>query len=540
VATRVDVENYARYARRHAGDAVRGRAVFFAANGAGCARCHRAGGEGGDVGPDLSDIGGKYERALLIESVLEPSRQIVEGYRPTIVATKDGRVFTGLVRAESDQELTLVDAEARPIVVPKRAIEQRKLGDVSVMPAGEAAWFSPAQFADLIAYLESLRSAGQSTPGSGVTGPVALPPGFSSERLADGITGATALAVASDGRVFVCEQTGALRVVKNGRLLREPFLTAAVDCTWERGLIGVALDPHFGDNGRIYTCYVTLRPYVHHVVSRFMAAGDVAASDSEQILLEGDDQTGLGGNVPAGHQGGAIHFGGDGMLYVGLGDQTAGAPAQRLDTLQGKLLRIKADGSIPQDNPFVTTAHGKYRAIWALGLRNPFTFAVQPGTGRIFINDVGETRWEEINEGIAGANYGWPASEGLTSDRRFQGPVYHYAAASVAGGAFAPDGTGVSLPDALRGKYFFMDFVRGWIKMLDPLHPTKADTFATGLTRPVDLGFGPDGALYVLLRDAWVVDRSFRPRTGSLLRIRYERPVRPMDSVSCFCSRLRS
>ncbi len=104
-------ETFARYARTHSGDPARGRVLFFEARGAGCARCHRARGLGGNIGPDLSEVGGKYERALLIESVLEPSRHIVEGYRPEVLATADGRVLSGLVRAESDRDLTLIDAE---------------------------------------------------------------------------------------------------------------------------------------------------------------------------------------------------------------------------------------------------------------------------------------------------------------------------------------------------------------------------------------------------------------------------------------------
>jgi glucose/arabinose dehydrogenase len=262
-------------------------------------------------------------------------------------------------------------------------------------------------------------------------------------------------------------------------------------------------------------------PFPHHRVSRFTARGAVVLPSSEVVLLEGDDQRTLGGTIPAGHQGGALHFGGDGKLYVAIGEQTAGLPAQRLDTFQGKLLRINPDGSIPPDNPFCATARGKYRAIWALGLRNPFTFAVQPGSGRIFINDVGQNAWEEINEGFAGANYGWPAVEGPSSDPRYRAPIHTYKVASVTGGAFAPDGGGPggSLPTAYRGKYFFMDFVKGWIQVLDPDPPHAVTTFATGLNRPVDLAFAPDGALYVLVRDAWVIDDKFRPHTGALIKI---------------------
>ena len=136
-------------------------------------------------------------------------------------------------------------------------------------------------------------------------------------------------------------------------------------------------------------------------------------------------------------------------------------PAQAMTTLQGKLLRLNPDGSIPDDNPFYHTAHGKYRAIWALGLRNPFTFAVQPGTGRILINDVGQGTWEEINEGVAGANYGWPVTEGPTSDPRFRGPIHHYAVASIAGGAFCPSGDGDRLPTSISRQVFLHGFRPG-------------------------------------------------------------------------------
>ena len=195
-----------------------------------------------------------------------------------------------------------------------------------------------------------------------------LPHGFSWSEIASGFTGATAMAVAPDGRVFVCEQTGTLRVVKDGRLLDRPFLRVEVDSWWERGLIGVALDPNFASNGFVYVCYVAKAPYPHHKVSRFTARGDVAAEGSEAVLLEGDDQNPIGGQYPFGHQGGALHFGGDGHLYLGLGEQSVGWPAQRMDMLQGKLVRIRPDGTIPADNPFVGVTKGKYRAIWALGL----------------------------------------------------------------------------------------------------------------------------------------------------------------------------
>jgi uncharacterized repeat protein (TIGR03806 family) len=350
-----------------------------------------------------------------------------------------------------------------------------------------------------------------------------LPEGFSDTLVAPGITGATALAVAPDGRLFICEQTGSLRVVKGDRLLAEPFVTVAVDSYWERGLIGVTFDPDFPRRPYVYVCYVSPKPYPHHVVSRFTAQGDRAVPGSEVVLLVGDDQRQLGGAQPAGHQGGAVHFGKDGKLYVAIGEQTAGEPAQRMDTFQGKLLRINPDGSIPEDNPFSKTAKGKYRAIWALGLRNPFAFAVQPGTGRLFINDVGNARIEEVNEGAAGANYGWPESEGPTTNPKHRGPIFAYAhnvGRSITGGTFY-NPLVRQFPAKYVGKYFFLDFMDHWMRVLDPDHPEAAEVFATGLAGPVDVVTAPDGSLYYLNRKEWVKDEKFQKQTGALHKITY-------------------
>jgi uncharacterized repeat protein (TIGR03806 family) len=351
---------------------------------------------------------------------------------------------------------------------------------------------------------------------------VQLPAGFSERVVVTGITGATAMEIAPNGLIFICEQTGSLRVVKDGQLLPRPFLTVTVDSSWERGLLGLAFDPDFARNQFVYVNYIPPKPYPHHRVSRFTADGDTAVPGSEVVLFEGDDQNQLGGGVKNGHQGGALHFGPDGKLYLAIGDQTAGEPAQSLKTLQGKVLRLNSDGSIPADNPFYNRTTGKYRAIWALGCRNPFTFAFQPGTGRMFINDVGGAN-EEINEGAAGANYGWPtADHGPTADRRYRGPIYWYKESSIAGGAFY-DPPVSQFPPQYAGKYFFGDFKVGWIKVLDPDHPNRVTDFATGLGERtiVDIKLGPDGSLYYLDRNAWVNDKDFRPNTGRLHQVRY-------------------
>jgi hypothetical protein len=268
--------------------------------------------------------------------------------------------------------------------------------------------------------------------------------------------------------------------------------------------------------------YISPDPYPHHRISRFTADGDQAVPGSEVVLFEGDNQEKLGGGVKNGHQGGAIHFDKDGKLYVAIGDQTAGAPAQDLKTLQGKILRLNRDGSIPEDNPFYHKTTGKYWAIWALGLRNPFTFAFQPGTGRMFINDVGGAN-EEINVGAAGANYGWPTVEhGPTNDPRFRGPIHRYKESSIAGGAFY-NPPRRQFPAKYASKYFFADFKQGWIRILDPDNPKEVRDFLTGLGNlsVVDIKIAADGSLYYLRRLAWVRDKDYRANTGVLYKVRY-------------------
>jgi glucose/arabinose dehydrogenase len=330
-----------------------------------------------------------------------------------------------------------------------------------------------------------------------------LPPGFSESQFGSNFNGTpTAMAFAPDGQLFVCLQTGQLRVIKNGALLATPFVSLTVDSAGERGLLGVAFDPNFASNHFVYLYYTVPTAPIHNRISRFTANGDVAAAGSELVLADLDNLSSA-----TNHNGGAIHFGPDGKLYVGVGENANSANAQTLNNRLGKILRYNADGSIPADNPFFNTATGANRAIWALGLRNPFTFAFQPGTGRLFINDVGQSAWEEINDGIAGSNYGWPTCEGACSptNASFRDPLFQYGHGStsttgcaIVGGAFYNPPAN-QFPASYLGKYFFADLCTGWIRLFDPAAGT-ASGFATGINTPVDLQVGPDGCLYYLAR----------------------------------------
>jgi glucose/arabinose dehydrogenase len=320
-----------------------------------------------------------------------------------------------------------------------------------------------------------------------------LPADFTETILANGLASPTAMEFAPDGRLFVAEQGGRLRVIKNNALLPTPFVTLTVNASGERGLLGIAFDPAFASNQFVYVYYTATTPTIHNRVSRFTANGDVAVAGSEMVLLNLET---LGATN---HNGGAIHFGPDGKLYVAVGENAISSNAQTLNNRLGKMLRINTDGTIPADNPF-PAATGVNRAIWAMGLRNPYTFSFQPSSGRLFINDVGEVTWEEINDGVAGANYGWPTTEGSTADSRFKSPVYvynHSGACAITGGTFYNPATN-QFPAIYFGGYFFADYCGGWIVYRHPSGTVGA--FAMNIGAPVDLKVGNDGSLYYLAR----------------------------------------
>lgn len=343
---------------------------------------------------------------------------------------------------------------------------------------------------------------------------------FVKTRVVAGLEQPTAMAIAPDGRFFIAQRgtnntggtaTARVRVVKNGTLLATPFVSVTVDnahfdCCNERGLVGLTLDPAFAQNGFVYVYYTVPGSPPHNRVSRFTAAGDVAQSGSEKILME------LDGLTAPNHNGGAMHFGADGKLYVAVGNNVVNSNSQAIANRHGKMLRINSDGTIPTDNPTTLagisgTPQGANRAIWAVGLRNPFTFAVHPTSGRIFVNDVGEGQREEIDELGKARNYGWPLQEGfLGSDNaNFTRPIVDYAhndagSCAITGGAFYHPANS-TFGSGFLDKYFFTDFCGGWIRLLDP--STRSVTaFDAGYSQPVDLQVGNDGALYVLTAGA--------------------------------------
>lgn len=342
-----------------------------------------------------------------------------------------------------------------------------------------------------------------------------LPPGFVDTLVASGLERPVSVDFTPDGRLFVTEQAGRVRVIRDGALLPEPFVTLDVSSGGERGALGIAVDPEFASNGYIYVFHTARQPNIHNRVSRFTAAGDRAAAGSEQVIFDGD-RLDAGSLV---HNGGDVKFGADGKLYLSTGENGSAGRAQSLDTTHGKIIRVNPDGSIPEDNPFYAATTGNNRAIWALGLRNPYTFDVDGRTGRLFINDVGAASWEEINEGVAGGNYGWPREEGPNrpgADPQHLTPLFAYGhgsrevgldktdeplGASITGGTFydPPAGAAGLFPADLADDYFFVDGTNQWIWRLDP-QSGEHQRFAGRLGPAMDIETGPDGSLYYV---AW-------------------------------------
>ncbi|MCC6461392.1 MAG: PQQ-dependent sugar dehydrogenase [Saprospiraceae bacterium] len=326
-----------------------------------------------------------------------------------------------------------------------------------------------------------------------------LPPGFAEIALAQNLN-PTAMAAAPDGRLFLAQKDGRVLILHaDGSLHQQPFLSLTVDNFNERGLEGIALHPNFEQEPWVYL-YYTVAGAGHNRVSRIRANGDFAVPGSEQILLE---LAPLGGSI---HNGGAMVFGPDDNLYIGVGDGAVPATAQNLNSVLGKILRIEPGGGIPASNPFFNQTAGINRAIFAYGARNPFSMSVDPASGRIFFCDVGNGAWEEVNELKAGKNYGWSLVEGPLNGQSvpadYQDPLFaypHSEGCAIVGATFGfPNHP--SIPLALQGKFLFADYCKGWIKMLDPQTGQLSGTFATGIDRPVSLLTTPSGELYYFAR----------------------------------------
>jgi len=364
---------------------------------------------------------------------------------------------------------------------------------------------------------------------------------------------------APDNKLFVLEQTGAIEVYeKNAANVytqvapNNNFLSRVsnganhitVNSSGERGLLGIAFDPNYATNRYVYIYYTTSTAPIHNRIARFTAnaAGTQVVENSQANLVELDNLSSA-----TNHNGGAMHFGLDGKLYVAVGENANSANSQSLSNRLGKILRYNPDGTIPADNPtsisgIAGTTTGANRAIWAAGLRNPYTFAFHPVTGRMHINDVGQNTWEEINIGIVGANYGWGtlggANEGPFSQVSFPNYTppavyYHhtdgsmsfggnYTGGAITGGEFYRTSQSYQFPSDYLDDYFFPDLLGGWVRRWD-YTTNSVMLFANPLASDaiVDMKVSPDGELFYLARDFYGSTVTF------LYRVQYSGPTAP-------------
>jgi glucose/arabinose dehydrogenase len=332
----------------------------------------------------------------------------------------------------------------------------------------------------------------------------------------------------SSGRLFVAEQTGRIRIVRDGKLLDQPLLDIADRITsgGERGLLGIAFHPRFPDDPRFFVDYTDTNGDTR--VSGFRV--DPASPDR---VDPGTEQRLLFVKQPyANHNGGAVVFGPDGFLYVSLGDGGSGGDpqgnGQSLTTLLGKILRIDIDHptgdrayGIPPDNPYADGADGRQPEIWLWGLRNPWRMSFDRATGDLWIGDVGQGDWEEVDVQRAGAaggtNFGWNRMEGShcfkpSSDCQDPGLTLpqaeygHDQGCTVIGGD-VDRGTAQPL---LVGGYLFADYCSGRVWAIDPRVDDPRQPTVVAETSHNFSAFGEDEA-----GELYAVDIS----AGTLLRV---------------------
>jgi glucose/arabinose dehydrogenase/PKD repeat protein len=351
----------------------------------------------------------------------------------------------------------------------------------------------PRQGAALLTLLVALAAIGLiSAPGASTA-----PPGNFQTSLivGDGLNGPSGFEIAPDGRIFILERSGKIKIVKNGQLLPTPFADLPSEDTGDRGLIGIAFDPDFGVGNHYVYFYYTGHDLLNHLV-RFDASEDVGTEGPFELFKTSSPSQLL-------HVGGSIRFGPDGKLYFAVGDNGNPSNAQDLSNPHGKVLRINKDGSIPADNPFAGEP-GRLGAIWAYGLRNPWRFQFDSATGRLYDGDVGDFSWEEINRIVKGGNYGWPLQEGAcqSSCHGFINPTFAYPHAGESAAVTAgPVYRGGMFPPEYQGDFFFGDYARGFIRDADldaNGDVTAVHEFDEQAGSVVDLKVAPDGSLYYI------------------------------------------
>jgi putative heme-binding domain-containing protein len=495
---------YRKFAVEHSGDAPRGKLVFANEQKTACATCHTTDGTGGRVGPDLSSIGGKFPREELTKALLEPSSTIAIGYGTTVVEKKSGEEIQGVIKQATDNWIELMQADGKLVRIEAKDIERQKTGALSLMPEGIEAGLSHEEFADLIAYLESLKGSGAAMAGMPDPIPRAVKaatfqPLFRENTRFDHPVWLSQFP-SQTNRYVVLEHFGTSWIVEQGDSADKKSilvdLKGRVRVGGATGLLGFALHPKFPQNRNYYLKYQIIEnDRISTIIDERQFAPDLksdSGSPARQLL-----------KIPAftqDHNGGCIAFGPDGFLYIGMGDsgpqQDPQGHGQDLNLLVGKILRIDVDQTekdwsyaIPTDNPFRTAANTRPE-IWAYGFREPWRFNFDPATGDLWVGDVGQDTFEEVGIVRAGENHGWNVYEGVNpfsekfrrNNATYIPPVLSYPhrrGVSVTGGYVY---RGRRAPK-LEGWYIFGDFERRQVWAVTQTNRT--------LSAAVEIGVAP-------------------------------------------------
>ena len=529
------LEAYRRAVLAERGASERGRRLFEDTAKTRCSLCHAVGDRGGRLGPGLMGVGGRYDRATLLGTILDPSAAIHPDYASTALALKSGRVVTGIVRPVDDAEVEVATSATETVRVARADIEEQQPSKVSLMPAGFHEAIAPGEMADLLAYLEGLGPAGLGTLGEALdpreipraTRPVAFRPVFGGESAfhrpvwfgpVPGRPEVSAVVEMQRARVWLVAKGD-----EGGG--RTPFVDLGADTTPGEltGLTGLAFHPDFARNRRyfvkIHTPPGAPRVAVRLVERKAAEDGSRDSGEPSKVLM----------TIPVVsviHNGGHIAFGPDGFLYLGMGDTgPQGDPrghGQDLGTHLGKLLRIDVDRAeagrpyaIPADNPF-RDRPGALPEIWALGFREPWRFSFDPPTGDLWVGDVGQNQYEELAIVRSGENLGWNVLEGFRphsgrfarAGANYVPPVFAYShrvGPSVTGGFVY---RGKEQP-ALVGKYVFGDYETRRVWALDQRDRRATSIVEIGRSPEKIASFGVDaeGELYVVGVDRGVILR---------------------------------
>ena len=427
-----DMLRYEQFALRHSGDAAAGRKLFES-DKAQCADCHRISGME-KSGPNLDGLGEKYDRAALIEHILDPSSTVMPGFEQATVFTNDGRSITGRFERATKVEVRIIDATGKQTNLKRDEVEEIRYSSKSMMPDNLIATISQVEFSDLIAYLSTLRFGvknGWSADGvvtiPHLDKPIEFKPiqpkhiQFQNPVWCGALPG-------QPGSLIVLEhqEAKAWRFDRDSTPPRKELfldLSSELHVSPNQGLMCLTFHPKFEQNRRYFLEYEVKEDdkIKTLVVERRVAEDGLHDSGDPSIRLLEVVQPAFN------HNGGCIAFGPDGMLYAAFGD---GGPqrdpegySQDPTELKGSFVRIDVDHpdgqkrySIPRDNPFLA-AHQENAAVrpetWAIGFREPWRFSFDRVTGDLWVGDVGQDTYEEVALVRAGENHGWNVREGF-------------------------------------------------------------------------------------------------------------------------------